>query len=238
MWEGICAARDDLVSAQRDLHAAVTALCQQIDDANKCAKNAEGSAQAATVGVSGIGARVAMLENGSQLEIEALQQTVDKVQRDAATEQDLDSLVASLTGELKTAFGDVLQWLSALESMRGTLGLHSGLGPARPTAGTSNAITALEKSVKKEMSNLRAMMESSSYKVQNRWFCSLENCIQFARDHVPTGQFQWFIDLISYLTFITEEIVDREELERGEIHEARVQRTPEQSAVISAFRTF
>lgn len=108
MWEGICAARNDLESARRELHAAVATLWQRVDGANKCAKDAEGLAQAAGAGVRGIGARVAMLENGSRPKIDVLRQTMKKVIRDAATGQDIDDLVASLTGELKTAFGDVL----------------------------------------------------------------------------------------------------------------------------------
>lgn len=45
------------------------------------------------------------------------------------------------------------------------------------------------------------------------------------------------MDVVSYLTFATEEIVDREDLERGEMHKARIKCAPKQSTVITAFRT-
>ena len=32
-------------------------------------------------------------------------------------------------------------------------------------------------------------------------------CVDFAENHIPVGHFQWFIDLVSYLQFLTVETV-------------------------------
>jgi hypothetical protein len=56
--------------------------------------------------------------------------------------------------------------------------------------------------------------------------------------HIPEGQFQWFLDIVSFLQFTTNVIINTDDSQKGEIHEARFKRTQEQSTpVIASFRT-
>ena len=68
------------------------------------------------------------------------------------------------------------------------------------------------------------------------WFRTLQNCVTLSQQNFPQGQFQWFIDSISYASFVTDEIVYKNELQKIEIHEDSSGRTTEQSVVISSFR--
>ena len=43
-----------------------------------------------------------------------------------------------------------------------------------------------------------------------RWFRSHMECMEFATNHIPEGQFQWFIDIVSYLEFVTGDTASKE----------------------------
>ena len=47
-----------------------------------------------------------------------------------------------------------------------------------------------------------------------RWFISHLDCMEFAMKNIPEGQFQWFIDIVSYLQFFIGEMVSTEESQR------------------------
>ena len=40
-----------------------------------------------------------------------------------------------------------------------------------------------------------------------RWFRSRMEYVEFAEKLIPVGQFQWFLEILSYLQFVTEETV-------------------------------
>ena len=60
------------------------------------------------------------------------------------------------------------------------------------------------------------------------WFSISDNFIVFSQKHVPEGQFKWFLELVSYLQFVLDDIIDAETSQISEIHEARVQGAYEQ----------
>ena len=62
-------------------------------------------------------------------------------------------------------------------------------------------------------------------------------CVDFLEKHIPVGPFQWFLDIVSCLQLVTRETVLTAELQRDEVHAAKVRETKDQSIVISAFKT-
>ena len=46
------------------------------------------------------------------------------------------------------------------------------------------------------------------------WFRSQSKCEDFSRDHIPEGQFKWFIDIVNYLRFVTGDTVPMVESQR------------------------
>ena len=69
------------------------------------------------------------------------------------------------------------------------------------------------------------------------WFRSLDDCIFFCKKYVPEGQFQWFLDVVSYLQFVTDDIFGVETSKNSDIHEARVRQTPQKPSFIASFWT-
>ena len=61
--------------------------------------------------------------------------------------------------------------------------------------------------------------------------------MDFAENHLPVGQFQWFFDIVSYLQSVTGDTVSTAESQQDEVHAAKVCKTKEQLIVISAFKT-
>ena len=47
-----------------------------------------------------------------------------------------------------------------------------------------------------------------------RWFRLRMECVEFAEKHIPVGQFHWFIYIVSYLQFVTGEIVSTAESQK------------------------
>ena len=60
----------------------------------------------------------------------------------------------------------------------------------------------------------------------------------FLKTHITEGQFQWFIDIISYLQFVTGETVSTADSQRYEVHVDKVRKTKDWSISISAFKTY
>ena len=63
-------------------------------------------------------------------------------------------------------------------------------------------------------------------------------CVDFAEKHILLGQFQWFIDIVSYLQFVIGGTVLTAESQRDEVHSSKVRNKKEQSIVILAFKTY
>ena len=68
-------------------------------------------------------------------------------------------------------------------------------------------------------------------------FCSHQDCINFATNSIPSGEFQWFPDIVTYLQFVGGEVVDQMKSEQSELQSARTKRTEEQSIFVAAFKT-
>ena len=62
-------------------------------------------------------------------------------------------------------------------------------------------------------------------------------CAEFAGKHTPEVQFQWFIDIVSYLQFVKGEKMHNSESQRDEVHVDKVWKTKEELIIISAFKT-
>ena len=60
--------------------------------------------------------------------------------------------------------------------------------------------------------------------------------MHFAEKHISVGQFQWFIDIVSYLQFLTGETVSTAKSQQYEVHTAKVRKAKEKSIVISDFK--
>ena len=56
-----------------------------------------------------------------------------------------------------------------------------------------------------------------------------------AEEEIPEWQFQWFIDIVSYLQFVTGKIVSTYESQRDEVHATNVRNTKDQNIIISDF---
>ena len=50
-------------------------------------------------------------------------------------------------------------------------------------------------------------------------------CEDFARDKIPEWQFQWFIDIVSYLQFITGDTVSTLESHRDKVQSVKARKT-------------
>ena len=67
-------------------------------------------------------------------------------------------------------------------------------------------------------------------------FRSQSECEEYSRDKIVEGQFQWFIDIVSYLHCFTGETVFTLESQRDEVYAAKVRKMKEQSIVVSDFK--
>ena len=70
-----------------------------------------------------------------------------------------------------------------------------------------------------------------------RWLRSRMECVDFEEKHIPLGKFQWFLDIVIYIQFITGETVSTAESQQDEVHAAKVRKTKGKSIIILAFKT-
>jgi hypothetical protein len=186
---------------------------------------------------------VTSLETGEHSVIRKLQDDIRSIKKATLTEADFDLEMSALNKELKAAldgiqvtFQDMHRPVPAGRSAFSNL--SASVAAPNPTpVHSGSAIEEVRKSLMVEINNVSARIDADAYCVRGRWFRTMEDCISFSRHHIPEGQFQWFVDVVSYLQFTTDIIVDTDESQKGEIHEARVKRTQEQSTVIASFRT-
>ena len=69
-----------------------------------------------------------------------------------------------------------------------------------------------------------------------RWFRLQSECEDFSRYQIPEWNFQWSIDIVSYLQFVRGDPVATMGSQRDEVHAANFKKVKEQSIVISAFK--
>ena len=46
--------------------------------------------------------------------------------------------------------------------------------------------------------------------------------VDFSENHIPVGKFQWFLDIVSYLQFVTGGVVSSLESQQDEAHVSKV----------------
>ena len=66
-------------------------------------------------------------------------------------------------------------------------------------------IEALEGKWEVKLNEVAAQIDGMDVFTGGRWFGSRMECVDFAEKHIPAGQFQWFLYIISYLQFVTGE---------------------------------
>ena len=54
------------------------------------------------------------------------------------------------------------------------------------------------------------------------WFRSQMECIEFATKDIPEGLFQWSIEIVGYLQFVTGETVSTADSQRDKVHASKV----------------
>jgi hypothetical protein len=186
---------------------------------------------------------VTSLETGEHSVIRKLQDEIRRLKRETLSEADFDLEMAALNKELKAALDGIQVTFQGMQRQvpagrSAFSNLSAGVAAPNPTPiHSGSAIDEVKKSLMVEINNVSARIDADAYCVRGRWFRTMDDCISFSRHHIPEGQFQWFVDVVSYLQFTTDIIVDTDESQKGEIHEARVKRTQEQSTVIASFRT-
>ena len=72
---------------------------------------------------------------------------------------------------------------------------------------------------------------------RGRWFIYQIYCVEFVEDQVPEGQFQWLIEIVRYIQFMTGERVLTVEYQNYELYTAKFHKKKEQSIIILAFNT-
>ena len=65
-----------------------------------------------------------------------------------------------------------------------------------------------------------------------KWLRSKSKSEESSIYQILEGQYQWFINIVSYLHFVTGETVSTAESQRDEVHDAKSMKTKEQSVVI------
>ena len=68
------------------------------------------------------------------------------------------------------------------------------------------------------------------------WFRSQMECIEFATKDIPEGLFQWSIEIVGYLQFVTGETVYTADSQRDKVHASKVSFKKYRSIFISSFK--
>ena len=86
------------------------------------------------------------------------------------------------------------------------LEINSGIGGGGVGIGMSE-IAALEDKWERQINEVAARIDGMDMFAGGRWFRSRMEYVEFAEKQIPVGQFQWFLEILSYLQFVTEETV-------------------------------
>ena len=114
--------------------------------------------------------------------------------------------------------------------------IDSGTGGGVVWIEMSN-IAALEAMWEGKLNEVTARIDGVAVLPGGRWFRSRMECVDFAENHIPVGQFQWFLDIVSHLQLVAEETVSTAESQRDEVSASKVRKTRYQCIIISAFKT-
>ena len=98
-------------------------------------------------------------------------------------------------------------------------------------------LAALEKKLSAQIDTLKNEIDSKALQTGVYVFTSLDHCVTFATKRVPEDELQRFMNIIIYLQFVGNEVVERLESQASKLHAAKVERFEEQSVVIGAFKT-
>ena len=107
--------------------------------------------------------------------------------------------------------------------------------------GVDEGITYLEASEDKwqeQLNEVADRIDGMAVFAGGRWFRLRIECVDFLENHIPVGQFQWFIDIVSDLQFMTGDTVSTVESQRYKVHTTKVRRTKDQSIFISDLKTY
>ena len=93
-------------------------------------------------------------------------------------------------------------------------------------------ITEIGDKLEGQLNEVAARIDGMDVFAGGRWFRSRMECVEFAEKHIPVGQLKWFLDIVSYIQFVTGETVYTAESQQDEVHAAKVRKTKAQSIVI------
>ena len=116
------------------------------------------------------------------------------------------------------------------------LELNTGTVGVVHNAGTSE-IMSLENKLEGNLREVAAGIYRKDVFSGGRWFRSHMECVDFKEKHPLEGQFKWSIEIVSYLQFVTGEIVLNADSQRNEVHVDKAHRTKEHQIIISALKT-
>ena len=116
------------------------------------------------------------------------------------------------------------------------LEINSGIGGGGVGIGMSE-IAALEDKWEGTLNEFAARIDGMDVFSGGRWFRSRMDCVDVAVNHITVGQFQWFLDIVSYLQFDTGGEVSTSESQQDKVHAEKVWKTKEQSIFTLVFKT-
>ena len=120
-------------------------------------------------------------------------------------------------------------WMNYLDINTSTGGGGVGVGMTE--------LVAFEDKWDGKMNEVADGIDGVAVFARRRWFWLRMECVDFVEKHIPVRQFQWFIDIVSYLQFFMGETVLTAESQKYEFHAAKVRKKKDQSIFISAFKT-
>ena len=75
-------------------------------------------------------------------------------------------------------------------------------------------LAAFEENWEGQLNEFAARIDGMAVFAVEKWFRSRMECVYFSEKHTLVGQFQWFIDIVSYLKLVTGEITSTAESQR------------------------
>ena len=118
---------------------------------------------------------------------------------------------------------------------------HLDINSSTGGGGVGVGITDLEAFMDKwkgKLNEVAARIHGMYMFAGGRWFRSRMECVDFAESQKPMGQFQRFIEIVSYIQFLTKEMVSTADSQRDEVHVPKARKTKEQSISISYLKTY
>ena len=144
--------------------------------------------------------------------------------------------VEAKVGDLNVVTAQAVGLLSGV--LDGTVpipGATGGTGGG-PTSTPQNIEDELE-ALKVEFSQIKQIIDGGSITTMGNDFSCLEDCFTFGRQYFPPKVWQCIPSMMTLFQQCSSLIVTNAESEQSAVHEARVQRTAAQSAVIASLKT-